>query len=451
MALYNHELNAKIKIFSQLYVGLRDEGKDKPKLGFATPLEKGSAFEKRKTTVDNWAKVTQYDYEKKQYLPPTLETTTVENTLRAGFKITDDVKRVYWGGGNVVWRVLDPYGYELEIPSANLMAIIQVSGIGEGGLIPGKCCWGRDGATNILLHEKSDVYVNAIKNAEDIKKAKELHAKSREVGAQYVLQSGDTATYLGKFYVHSLKTVMHKPEGSYRDREYDYHEVSVTAPSGRSCIGKMYTHEILDEGQFDAVKLSTNQVHFYRKAPLISRAEGDVLTDKQIQKIIDARDYVFAASGKNNPIIHVSREKPRELVFKQTPMSEKTFKDVLSKAEKVAKDSYAGFNQMFYNYKRLPMGFTMGADEGVLWQHAGVRHADYPGKNEEFFCPTQWDEKQIKHVDCYYGRTYISGPYLQGVTFKTEPVPVKATVVEWLKELFTSGYLKEIIVEEKVS
>lgn len=449
MALYNHELNAKIKIFSQLYVGLQDQGKEKPKLGFATPLEKGAAFEKRKNTVDNWARVTRYDYEKKQYLPATLETTTVENTLREGFTITDDIKRVYWGGGNVVWRVLDPYGYELEIPSANLMAIIQVSGIGEGGKIPGKCCWGRDGASNILLHEKSDVYVNAIKNAEDIKKAKELHAKDREVGAKYLMQSGDEGTYLGKFYVHSLKTVKFKPGDSYRDREYDHYEVSVTAPSGRSSVGKMYTYEISDDGLFDAVLVYDDRVHFYRKAPFISRADGVALTSRKIKKIMDTGNYTFAASGKHNPIIHVSSTKPAKLVFVERPMSDKTFNEVLAKAKDSVKNAHWGFSHLFHCYKSLPRGFTMGADEGVLWQNGGSRQADYPGKMEEFFCGTHWDEQQLRVVHCDYGRSYYSGPYVQGTTFKTTTVPNKAMIVEWLKELRENAYLKEITVAEK--
>lgn len=190
MAPHDRELNAKMKmkIYSQLYVGLRDQGEDNPKLAVVTPFENAAAFEKRKNIVDNWARVTLYDYLKKQFFPAILDTKTVENTLREGFTITDDIKRVCWGGGNVVWRVLDPYGYELEIPSANLMAIIQVSGINEGGKIPGKCCWGSDGATNILLHEKSDAYVNAIKGTEAIKKEEqllkeELLAKARRVKA----------------------------------------------------------------------------------------------------------------------------------------------------------------------------------------------------------------------------------------------------------------------------
>jgi hypothetical protein len=454
MALYNHELNAKMKIFSQLYVGLRDQGKDSPKLGFATPFEKGSAFEKRKVTVDNWAKTTVYDYETKQYKKPTLETTMVDNDLQEGFRVTDDVKRVYWGGGNVVWRVFDPRGFELEIPSANLMAIIQVSGIGEGGLIPGRCCWGRDVATNILLHEKSDVYLNAIKNAEDIKKAKEVHSKERIVGAKYVLQSGDTGVYLGKFRVHSLSTLMHKPEGSYRDREYEYHEVQMFTPSGRGCFGKLYTHEILDEGVFDAIKLvgQDTTIHFYRKAPLISLVDDDErMTEKQIQKVVDAKQFRFAASGKYQPIIHVAREVKNHLVFALKPMDEPQYKHILEKAKRITKDNYYGFNQLFYEYRGLPCGFTMGAEDDTFWQHGGSMHNDYPRPTEEFFCATQWDEKQLKIVRGEYCSRYSHGPLMSGVSFKTVPVPSKDDVTGWLTELYENGFLCQIIVTEKVS
>ena len=53
MTDYSRELNKGMKVFSQLYVGLKDQGRGSY-LGFATPLEKGSAFEKRKDTIHRW-------------------------------------------------------------------------------------------------------------------------------------------------------------------------------------------------------------------------------------------------------------------------------------------------------------------------------------------------------------------------------------------------------------
>src|SRR5277367_6289980 len=109
------EVNNKMKVFSQLYVGLRDQGKDAVDLGFATPYEDNAAGRKRQGTVDTWCS----GYQKKP------NTKLFDNVPRTGFRITDDVKRVYYGGGNVVFRVYDPYGFELEIQSQNLMALLH--------------------------------------------------------------------------------------------------------------------------------------------------------------------------------------------------------------------------------------------------------------------------------------------------------------------------------------
>src|SRR5574343_534640 len=69
----------------------------------------------------------------------------IDNTPQIGFQFTKSVRRTYWGGGNVVWRVLDPRGFELEISSANLARIMDCSCIKEG-VIEEPCVWGRSGA-----------------------------------------------------------------------------------------------------------------------------------------------------------------------------------------------------------------------------------------------------------------------------------------------------------------
>lgn len=152
------------------------------------PFEKNSAFNNRKGTVDGWAKnidrmpviengecVYDENGRIKYKEPKSIESQIIENVPRQGFKITDDVKRVYWGGGNVAWRVYDPAGFELEIQSQNLMSIIQSVGLTEGGGIPGKCIWGRSGKDNILLHETSEEYKNAILAAENLKNHLKSH------------------------------------------------------------------------------------------------------------------------------------------------------------------------------------------------------------------------------------------------------------------------------------
>jgi hypothetical protein len=191
-----------MKVFSRLYVGLQAP-RDGVPLGFATPYEENAAGRKRQETVNNWA--SPFIAKDGKYVREEPITKIIENDPAPGFKITDDVKRVYWGGGNVVWRVEDPRGFELEIQSNNLMAIIQSAGVNEGGLIPGQCVWGRSGGDNILLHETSDEYKDAVKAAETLKAPKQVGKASRRVGGLYRCVDGSIGIFMGKLHVTRLQ------------------------------------------------------------------------------------------------------------------------------------------------------------------------------------------------------------------------------------------------------
>jgi hypothetical protein len=203
-------VNPSMKVFSKLYVGLRmypPAQKNVP-LGFATPYEDNAAGRKRQETVDNWAADTFYSYDLDIRKPlPKIPSRIIDNEPLPGFKITDDIKRVYWGGGNVVWRVEDPRGFELEIQSENLMAIIQSSGILQGGEIPGRCIWGRADGKNILLHETSIEYKNSIKAAENLKSPKKIPKKEKRIGGLYTCVGGRLVVYLGKVYINVMDSV----------------------------------------------------------------------------------------------------------------------------------------------------------------------------------------------------------------------------------------------------
>lgn len=189
--MFNKVNNKAVKVFSELYVGYK---LGNPKLGFATPYEDNAAGLRRQRTVDNWA----YVYSKNE----NLKSEIIKNVARKGFKITDDIKRTYWGGGNVSWRVLDPHGFELEIQSNNLMALIQSCGISAGGEILEECVWARDGANNILLPTSTEEYKNSIKGAESIKKTAKIHKKDLVIGHSYLLQNGSEGQYLGKVWIN---------------------------------------------------------------------------------------------------------------------------------------------------------------------------------------------------------------------------------------------------------
>lgn len=310
--IYNNAL----KIFSQLYVGIKPTYGTNPgsPLGFATPYEDNAAGRKRQETVKNW--VGHYEYEwvdgkqiKKEYTP---NLKIVDNVPLEGFKITDDVKRIYWGGGNVVWRVEDPRGWELEIQSNNLMALIQSLGIQAGGVINGKCIWAREGAQNILIAESSQEYRDAIKAAETVKKPKQLQLKDRVVGATYRLATGEAATYLGKVTV--FKECRGTPERPHiliaeavnlaREKQ----KLSVVSDTGS-------VYKTVSADQFEAVLMSENHwsrkkwVRLYKSASLVELIKDGTLTSVGVQNTLDTALCEYASSSAIGTPIAVFAEK----------------------------------------------------------------------------------------------------------------------------------------------
>jgi hypothetical protein len=186
-----------IVIPKQFYVGFRSQGKDSPlPLAFLTSHDDHNtkAFEKRKDTVDRWASGSYWIKAKK------IKSQVAENTLLEGYKIAEDIRRVYWGGGNVVWRMIDPRGWEFEISSSNLARILDCATIVKG-VIQGKCILGRDKAQNVLLPENSEPYQEAVNNT--TRAAKKLNVKDVKPGDTVVLKSGMKGVYLGVYYVAS--------------------------------------------------------------------------------------------------------------------------------------------------------------------------------------------------------------------------------------------------------
>lgn len=196
------------KVFSKIFVGVREN-----KLGFMCPYEENKAFEKRKHTIDRWLRqsvggnwIECVESGRRIYVPNDPKSTehVLDNLPLEGFKITDDIKRRYWGGGNVVFRVTDPRGFELEISSQNLMMLIEHATL-DKGVISGRCIWGRDGAVNVLLHETSEEYASATKAAEKIPRRKPLDEKGLVVGKTYYGSDNERVLlYLGKKKVASF-------------------------------------------------------------------------------------------------------------------------------------------------------------------------------------------------------------------------------------------------------
>jgi len=199
------------------------------KLGFLSPYTKDAPFAKRKSTQDSWA----YGYGIKVEINDEDEITVtgqgggnnragtwdsaslfmsncypriLDNALTEGFEVAKSVRRCGWNGsGNVVWRIADPRGFELEISSDNFARVIDCATI-VNGVIQGKCIWGRDGSKNILLPEASDVYQDAVKRT--VKVNTKMSLNDVQVGDTVDLLTKDgkdlIGQYLGKYYFLQL-------------------------------------------------------------------------------------------------------------------------------------------------------------------------------------------------------------------------------------------------------
>lgn len=324
MNAWTREINTTMKVFSQLYVGLQSS-KDKVPLGFATPYETNAAGRKRQDTVNSWCS-TYGEWVDGKHVPGASSIRIIENRPRGGFRITDDIKRVYWGGGNVVWRVEDPDGFELEIQSNNLMAIIQTAGINETGLIPGYCIWGRSGGDNILLHEKSDEYRGAVMAAETLKAPKQVSKSTRQTGSAYRLVDGTIGLYLGKVHVC-------KVDANYRSITAKFPDLPGMMQHAK-VIGLLNssTYELQPSTEFEAVvevqaqgKLG-HKLRLYKKAPLVDFIE--TMPVKINDAFFDDFDWEFASSSiKAARITSVTVNPILNPQIKLLPWTEKQYAD----------------------------------------------------------------------------------------------------------------------------
>ncbi len=193
-----------ILISDKMYVGyqLRTDHRDietPTKLGFATYLpiddsgKQETAYNKRVSTIDSWAQ----GYRNKS--PQAAE--ILDNDLLEGFKIAREVRRFGWGSGNVLWRIEDPRGFELEISSANMASVMACTTMIEG-VIQGKCKWGWNtvgGSKVVLLPEASEPYQEAIENTR-VKQQKTIPIKDVPIGSGVNLKNGVEGVYCGSLH-----------------------------------------------------------------------------------------------------------------------------------------------------------------------------------------------------------------------------------------------------------
>lgn len=335
--LFSVVYNQSLKIYSQLYVGVREpKGESEIPLAFATPYEDNAAGKKRQATVDTWAAPEHRELTEDRgwvYTRGAPKTRIIDNTPRSGFRITDSVKRTYFGGGNVVWRVFDPDGWEVEIQSNNLMAIIQTVDIGKGGEISGRCVWGRDGANNILLPEISQEYQDAIKAAESIKKPSKIAMKDRVIGRTYRMLDGGFGQYLGKVWVttqsqskdiDSCSVVLDQHLGKAFAIRTEYYGRGGRTYTKRLNSGVQTQYEAVHIASVTCERYTTSpQIILYKSAPLISELD-DIQFDPEVllSAVLETNPkFEFASSAAIDTPVFCTLTKPTSVKYVLAPVS----------------------------------------------------------------------------------------------------------------------------------
>lgn len=162
----------KITFPTKFYVGLKTEKEYNHEdstytqylLGFMTPNGDDKAAMKRISTVDHWASNVgiKRNADGKWMLTPdgrnhvredVVPAIVVDNVPITGFKLSDMVRR--YSTSNVVWRIDEPRGFQLEISSTNLSYLMGEAGILKGGIIDAECAWARIGNQNFLVPKDS--------------------------------------------------------------------------------------------------------------------------------------------------------------------------------------------------------------------------------------------------------------------------------------------------------
>jgi hypothetical protein len=260
-----------IYIGKEMYVGRKLQGEHKSPLGFATYMEDNKAFEKRKSTIDNWAS----SWRNKD---DNLNPLALKNRLISGFRITDDVKRIGYGGGNVVWRIRDPRGFELEIQSANMASIMADCVIDHGEIMtPCVWAWNKSGGSRlVLLPEGSEPYVEAMKETERANKTTSL--KDVNIGDVVVLKNGNEGTYMGRFH-----TLMNDYERHETGKEYPWYTQNRSQGIGFKVVLRSVLRITNDKGKDCFMFVSKPNI-----SSIVKQSEKEISREDSAKEINDA-------------------------------------------------------------------------------------------------------------------------------------------------------------------
>jgi len=142
-----------IKIYDRLWFILRDDPESK--LAYMCQYEETStgnvsfSVQKMQSTGSSWARKDKS------------AGSIIDNKPTSGIYVGSSVSR--WSTSNKLFKVDDPRGFTVEIPTDNLTTVLHRTTVIKG-VIQEDCVWGRDGGSHILLPVDSEPYKLSKKN-----------------------------------------------------------------------------------------------------------------------------------------------------------------------------------------------------------------------------------------------------------------------------------------------
>lgn len=170
-----------IKIAKQLWYVIKPNDEDN--LSYMCPYEHGkdgnplANVSKMQSTGRSWAKVWTGATDSERVSTDGLEAIT-DNTPMSGFYVGCSVSR--WSTSNKLFRVKDPRGFTVEIPTDNLATLLHHTTVVKG-VVQDECVWGRDGGNHILLPVNSEPYLLTLGQM-DVLENKLINLKDLKVG-----------------------------------------------------------------------------------------------------------------------------------------------------------------------------------------------------------------------------------------------------------------------------
>lgn len=131
-----------------------------------------------------------------------------DNTPTTGFYVGSSVSR--WSTSNKLFRVKDPRGFTVEIPTDNLATLLHHTTVVKG-VVQEECVWGREGNNHILLPVNSEPYLVTLDQMDTLQN-KLISVKDLKVG-DWVKFFEDKNEY---YYAGKLK-------GTWSIRGYTHH------------------------------------------------------------------------------------------------------------------------------------------------------------------------------------------------------------------------------------